>query len=154
MLLGILSAWQSSIPEFGTVEAKSIPFVVLIATRNPGWAIRSAGASCMCAWSIRRQRARRRSSPAAHPMQTRSSIGRWPASRSRSAIILSKSRPRSLGLGDDRLQSFRQVPNDATAPIRNWFGGSLSAPYKWWQGDALFATSLANYFVRITYRFW
>ena len=29
MLLEILSAWQLSIPEFGTVEAKSIPFVVL-----------------------------------------------------------------------------------------------------------------------------
>jgi MoxR-like ATPase len=28
-LLEILSAWQLSIPEFGTVEAKSIPFVVL-----------------------------------------------------------------------------------------------------------------------------
>jgi MoxR-like ATPase len=27
-------------------------------------------------------------------------------------------------------QSFRQVPNDATAPIHNWFGESLSAPYK------------------------
>ena len=30
MLLEILSAWQFPIPEFGTVEAKSIPFVVLI----------------------------------------------------------------------------------------------------------------------------
>jgi MoxR-like ATPase len=29
MLLEILSAWQLSIPEFGTVSAKSIPFVVL-----------------------------------------------------------------------------------------------------------------------------
>jgi len=29
MLLEILSAWQLSIPEFGTVEAKSIPFVAL-----------------------------------------------------------------------------------------------------------------------------
>src|SRR6266851_3546298 len=29
MLLEILSAWQLSVPEFGTVEAKSIPFVVL-----------------------------------------------------------------------------------------------------------------------------
>ncbi|MDE3103844.1 MAG: MoxR family ATPase [Acidobacteriota bacterium] len=29
MLLEILSAWQLSIPEFGTVRAKSIPFVVL-----------------------------------------------------------------------------------------------------------------------------
>jgi MoxR-like ATPase len=29
MLLEILSAWQLSIPEFGTVEAKCIPFVVL-----------------------------------------------------------------------------------------------------------------------------
>ncbi len=29
MLLEILSAWQLSIPEFGTVEARSIPFVVL-----------------------------------------------------------------------------------------------------------------------------
>ncbi len=29
MLLQILSAWQLSIPEFGTVEARSIPFVVL-----------------------------------------------------------------------------------------------------------------------------
>jgi MoxR-like ATPase len=29
MLLEILSAWQLSIPEFGTVTAKSIPFVVL-----------------------------------------------------------------------------------------------------------------------------
>jgi len=29
LLLEILSAWQLSIPEFGTVEAKSIPFVVL-----------------------------------------------------------------------------------------------------------------------------
>lgn len=29
MLLEILSAWQLSIPEFGTVEAKSVPFVVL-----------------------------------------------------------------------------------------------------------------------------
>lgn len=29
MLLEILSAWQLSIPEFGTVHAKSIPFVVL-----------------------------------------------------------------------------------------------------------------------------
>jgi MoxR-like ATPase len=29
MLLEILSAWQLSIPEFGTVEATSIPFVVL-----------------------------------------------------------------------------------------------------------------------------
>ena len=50
--------------------------------------------------------------------------------------------------------SFRQVPNDATAPIHDWFGESLSAPYKWWQGDALFATSLANYFVRMAFRFW
>ncbi len=30
MLLEILSAWQLSIPEFGTVEAMSISFVVLI----------------------------------------------------------------------------------------------------------------------------
>src|SRR5258708_23272713 len=29
MLLEILSAWQLSIPEFGTVQARSIPFVVL-----------------------------------------------------------------------------------------------------------------------------
>ena len=29
MLLAILSAWQLSIPEFGTVAAKSVPFVVL-----------------------------------------------------------------------------------------------------------------------------
>jgi MoxR-like ATPase len=29
LLLDILSAWQLSIPEFGTVEARSIPFVVL-----------------------------------------------------------------------------------------------------------------------------
>ncbi len=29
MLLEILSAWQLSIPEFGTVKARSIPFVVL-----------------------------------------------------------------------------------------------------------------------------
>src|SRR5258707_14673370 len=29
ILLEILSAWQLSIPEFGTVEARSIPFVVL-----------------------------------------------------------------------------------------------------------------------------
>src|SRR3984957_7005517 len=29
MLLEILSAWQLSIPEFGTVEARSIPFIVL-----------------------------------------------------------------------------------------------------------------------------
>ncbi len=29
MLLEVLSAWQLSIPEFGTVKAKSIPFVVL-----------------------------------------------------------------------------------------------------------------------------
>jgi MoxR-like ATPase len=29
LLLEILSAWQLSIPEFGTVEAKSIPFVVI-----------------------------------------------------------------------------------------------------------------------------
>jgi MoxR-like ATPase len=29
LLLEILSAWQLSIPEFGTVEARSIPFVVL-----------------------------------------------------------------------------------------------------------------------------
>ena len=29
MLLEILSAWQLSIPEFGTVEARTIPFVVL-----------------------------------------------------------------------------------------------------------------------------
>src|SRR6266567_4849835 len=29
MLLEILSAWQLSIPEFGTVEARSVPFVVL-----------------------------------------------------------------------------------------------------------------------------
>lgn len=29
MLLEILSAWQLSIPEFGTVKAKSVPFVVL-----------------------------------------------------------------------------------------------------------------------------
>lgn len=29
MLLEILSAWQLSIPEFGTVEARSIPFVVI-----------------------------------------------------------------------------------------------------------------------------
>ncbi len=29
MLLEILSAWQLSIPEFGTIEARSIPFVVL-----------------------------------------------------------------------------------------------------------------------------
>jgi MoxR-like ATPase len=29
MLLEILSAWQLSIPEFGTVEARSIPFVVM-----------------------------------------------------------------------------------------------------------------------------
>ena len=154
MLLEILSAWQLSIPEFGTVEPKSIPFVVLISNeerrlgdpiRRRSLYVRVEHPTPARGW---------RSSPAAHPMQTRSSIARWPVSRSRSATILSKSRPRSLGLGDDRLQSFRQVPNDATAPIRDWFGGSLCAPYKWWQYDALFATSLANYFVRMAYRFW
>ena len=44
--------------------------------------------------------------------------------------------------------------HDTVAQIRYWFGESLSAPYKWWQDDAFFATSLANYFVRMAYRFW
>src|SRR5258708_2685914 len=34
MLLEILSAWQLSIPEFGTVAAKSIPFVVLTSNED------------------------------------------------------------------------------------------------------------------------
>ena len=34
MLLEVLSAWQFSIPEFGKVEAKSIPFVVLISNEE------------------------------------------------------------------------------------------------------------------------
>src|SRR5260370_38576594 len=34
MLLEILSAWQLSIPEFGTVEARSIPFVVLTSNKE------------------------------------------------------------------------------------------------------------------------
>ena len=43
MLLEILSAWQLSIPEFGTVQARSIPFVVLTSNEErrlgePNWA--------------------------------------------------------------------------------------------------------------------
>src|SRR5258708_16343732 len=35
LLLEILSAWQLSIPEFGTVAASSIPFVLLTTTEDP-----------------------------------------------------------------------------------------------------------------------
>src|SRR6202167_1410740 len=37
MLLEILSGWTLSIPEFGTVTAKSIPFVVLTRTEEGRW---------------------------------------------------------------------------------------------------------------------
>ena len=45
MLLEILSAWQLSIPEFGTVEARTIPFVVLTSNeeRRLGDPIRRRG---------------------------------------------------------------------------------------------------------------
>jgi len=101
MLLEILSAWQFPIPEFGTVEAKSIPFVVLISNekRRLGDPIRLRSLYVRVEHPTPARKWR--SSPAAHPMQTRSSIGRWPASRSRSATILSKSRH---GLGNDQLR--------------------------------------------------
>jgi len=40
LLLEILSAWQLSIPEFGTVEARSIPFVVLTSNEERRLAFR------------------------------------------------------------------------------------------------------------------
>ena len=155
MLLEILSAWQFSIPELGTVEAKSIPFVVLISNeeRRLGDPIR------------RRSLAVR----VEHPTPAREAeviASRTPDAdekfhRAMASIALtyrnySLEKPPTVSEMIDfaNALSFRQVPNDATAPIHDWFGESLSAPYKRWQDVALFATSLANCFVRMAYRVW
>jgi len=95
LLLEILSAWQLSIPEFGTVEAKSIPFVVLTSNEERRLGTRSGGAVCMCVLSIRRLSVRRRSLPAARRELAWSFIARSPALRVRSEIIRWKSRLRS-----------------------------------------------------------
>jgi MoxR-like ATPase len=92
MLLEILSAWQLSIPEFGTVEARSIPFVVLTSNeeRRLGDPIRRR--SLYVRVETRRQNVNRRSSQAVRPMQTQSFIVSWPALRFRFVIIPSKNR--------------------------------------------------------------
>jgi len=119
MLLEILSAWTLSIPEFGTVSAKSIPFVVLTSNeeRRLGDPIRRR--SLYVRVEHRRRSARRRSSPAALQRPMRRFTGRWRALRSRSATILSKSLRR---LGDDRLRECASVarnrPRNRGAPRR------------------------------------
>ena len=96
MLLEILSAWQLSIPEFGTVAAKSIPFVVLTSNeeRRLGDPIRRRSLYVRVEHPDARS-AKRRSSPAARRRPMRASTARWPGSRSRSATTHSKSRHRS-----------------------------------------------------------
>jgi len=86
MLLEILSAWQLSIPEFGTVKAKSIPFVVLTSNeeRRLGDPIRRR--SLYVRLEHPSLNLRLRSSPAEHRMRTRRSIVRSPASLSPSGI--------------------------------------------------------------------
>jgi MoxR-like ATPase len=93
MLLEILSAWQLSIPEFGTVEAKSIPFVVLTSNeeRRLGDPIRRRSLYVR----VEHPTPAREAEPAARPTRTRDSIKKWRALRFRSAIIPSKSRRRS-----------------------------------------------------------
>ena len=49
MLLEILSAWQLSIPEFGTVAAKSIPFVVLTSNEERSLGDPITAAQPLCA---------------------------------------------------------------------------------------------------------
>jgi len=87
MLLEILSAWQLSIPEFGTVAAKSIPLSCSPAMRNADWETPYGDAASMYGSSTRRRSARRRSSPVTLRWPRRTFIGRWLGSRSRSAII-------------------------------------------------------------------
>ena len=60
MLLELLSVWQLSIPKLGTIQAKSIPFVVLTSNEEGASAIRSAGAACTCAWSTPPRNEKRR----------------------------------------------------------------------------------------------
>lgn len=92
MLLEILSAWQLSIPEFGTVAAKSVPFVVLTSNeeRRLGDPIRRR--SLTSGWSTPHRSGKRRSSRAA--LRTRMSpfTTRWLALLFRSATTLWRSR--------------------------------------------------------------
>jgi hypothetical protein len=89
------------------------------AMRSAGWATPSGGAASMCASSIRRRSAKRRSSPAALRRPMRSFTGRWRGSRSRSATIPRKA---AVGLGDDRLRQRTSVarnrPRNRGAPRR------------------------------------
>ena len=95
MLLEILSAWQLSIPEFGTVQARSIPFVVLTSNeeRRLGDPIRRR--SLYVRVEHRRRSAKPRSSPAARRRPMRAFTAKWPAWRFPSATTRSKSRRRS-----------------------------------------------------------
>jgi MoxR-like ATPase len=155
MLLEILSAWQFPIPEFGTVEAKSIPFVVLISNekRRLGDPIR------LRSLYVRVEHptpARKVEIIASRTPDADEKFHRAMAGIALSFRNYSLEKPPTVSemINFVNAQSFRQLPNDAAAPIRDWFGESLSAPYKWWQDVALFATSLANYFMRMAYRFW
>jgi hypothetical protein len=76
MLLKILSAWQLSIPEFGTVAAKVFRSLFSPATRNGAWATRFVGAACTSESNILLRSAKRRLSRAEHLTRKRSSIAK------------------------------------------------------------------------------
>ena len=67
----ILSAWQLSIPEFGTVAAKSVPFVVLTSNEEHWLGDPIRRRSLYVEWSTRRRSAKRRSSRAVPRMRMR-----------------------------------------------------------------------------------
>jgi MoxR-like ATPase len=91
MLLEALSAWQLSIPEFGTVEARSIPFVVLTSNeeRRLGDPIRRR--SLYVRVEHPTPNGKPRSLRTGRQKQTGHSIARWLALPWRSEITLLKS---------------------------------------------------------------
>jgi MoxR-like ATPase len=95
LLLEILSAWQLSIPEFGTVEARSIPFVVLTSNeeRRLGDPIRRRSLYVRVEHPTPEREAEIIASRT--PEATWSFTGRLPALRVRSATIRWRSRRRS-----------------------------------------------------------
>ena len=63
MLLEFLSVWQLSIPKLGTIQAKSIPFVVLTSNEERRIGIRFADEVSICAWSTPLPNGKRKSLP-------------------------------------------------------------------------------------------
>ena len=86
LLLEILSDYQVSIPELGTIMASQIPLVFLTSNNTRELPRRSSGAACSCTSTIRTLSARSRSSSPRWPASART----WP-SRSHASCVPSAS---------------------------------------------------------------